>query len=49
MTDALDEDLRALVLIIGGITEFSVGELDQGERYLDQGVVLAQQTGLAVP
>jgi LuxR family maltose regulon positive regulatory protein len=41
----LGEELRALALITVGVTEFWAGQLDQGERHLDQGVVLAQQIG----
>ena len=41
----LGEELRALALINLGVTEFWAAQLDQGERHLDQGVVLAQQIG----
>ena len=41
----LGEELRAFALITVGVTEFWAAQLDQGERHLDQGVVLAQQIG----
>jgi len=41
----LGEDLRALALITVGVTEFWAAQLDQGERHLDQGVLLARQIG----
>jgi LuxR family transcriptional regulator, maltose regulon positive regulatory protein len=41
----LGEELRVLALINLGVTEFWAAQLDQGERHLDQGVVLAQQIG----
>ena len=41
----LGEELRALALITVGITQFWAAQLEQGERHLDQGVMLAQQIG----
>jgi LuxR family transcriptional regulator, maltose regulon positive regulatory protein len=41
----LGEELRALALISLGITEFGAGLLEEAERHLEQGVMLAHRIG----
>ena len=41
----LGEELRAFALITVGTTELWAARFEEGERHLDQGVVLAQQIG----
>src|SRR5215472_548102 len=42
---ALGEELRALALIILGVTEYWTDRLDEAERRLDQGLALARRIG----
>src|ERR1700743_871106 len=45
--DHLGEDLRALALISLGIADLWAARFGEAQRYLEQGVALARQTGRA--